>query len=728
MRDNYHDTSVVSNLAPAALAYAQRGWHVLPCDPQTKRPLIKRGLHAATLDPQQIEAWWQQWPCALIGIRTGPESGLWVLDVDICPDEGIDGFVSITTLERQHGALPNTLTSATPRGGFHLFFKWHPGIRNNADGKLGAHLDVRGENGYVIVPPSMRWDRKCYGWRENCPAEPTEAPTWLIELLTASAATPAPTNGNASYNNSGNGYAHAALAREIDAVASAPVGRGNHTLNRAAFNLGQLIGGGALSEAEVQNRLFEAATACGLVADDGADAVRKTIASGLTAGMKQPRSIPERAAPSPTVIKPETVAAVMAAGAAAPQQAATIITSPPAPAPISSTPTISASPFVWHDPVNIPPRAWLYGRHYIRQFLTCTIAPGGHGKTSLAIVEALAMASGRPLLGIAPSERARVWIWNGEDPMDELNRRITAAMLHHQIAPEQIEGYLFRNTGRETPITLATQTRSGTTVDQAVVTILIETIRQNQIDVLIVDPFVKSHKVTENDNVAIDLIATQCAQIADLTNCAVELLHHPKKTGGGEIGVEDARGAVSLTNAARSVRLLNKMTKQEAEDAGIEDAWRYFRIDNGKANMAPPPEKADWYKLASITLDNGDNVGAVTAWTWPNPFEGVTAQDLRAAQKEVSEGGPWRVNSQADNWIGKPVAKALKLDAYKDKDRPPDRQGLRRRPALVRRASRRHHPATGYGRGRICPPHPGSARRVLLRRPSRDTLPGGIWH
>jgi hypothetical protein len=75
------------------------------------------------------------------------------------------------------------------------------------------------------------------------------------------------------------------------------------------------------------------------------------------------------------------------------------------------------------------------------------------------------MATGRPLLGVTPAERARVWIWCGEDPMDELDRRLTAAMLQHQIAPGEVAGYLFRNTGRETPITMATQIRSGTTVD-----------------------------------------------------------------------------------------------------------------------------------------------------------------------------------------------------------------------------------------------------------------------
>jgi AAA domain len=199
----------------------------------------------------------------------------------------------------------------------------------------------------------------------------------------------------------------------------------------------------------------------------------------------------------------------------------------------------------------------------------------------------------------------------------------------------------------------------------------------NQIDVLIVDPFVKSHRVSENDNVAIDLVATQWAHIADVSNCAIELLHHPRKTGGAEITVEDTRGASALISASRSARVLNKMTKQEAEDAGIEDAWRHFRVDDGKASMAPPPEKANWYKLTSVALGNGDNVGAVTAWTYPNPFEGITVHNLRAAQNEVSHGGPWRANPQADTWIGKPIAKALGLDPYKNSDRKKIKQLLK---------------------------------------------------
>jgi hypothetical protein len=325
---------------------------------------------------------------------------------------------------------------------------------------------------------------------------------------------------------------------------------------------------------------------------------------------------------------------------------------------------ILTTPFVMRDPASIPPRRWLYGRHYIRQFLTCTIAIGGAGKSSLAIVEALAMATMRPLLGITPDERARVWLWNGEDPAEELERRITAAMMHHGLTQQDVDGYLFADTGRKRPMIIAEQTKSGTEINRPVIDAMIDTIRRERLDVVTIDPFVKSHRVSENDNMAIDLIAQEWAAIADVTNCAIELLHHPRKTGGAEITVEDGRGASALLSASRSARVLNRITKAEAENAGLDqkEALRFFRVDNGKASMAPPPDRADWYRLASVELGNGDNVGVATTWSWPNPFEGVSVQDLRAAQRAVADGGPWRANPQADMWVGKPIAKALGID------------------------------------------------------------------
>ncbi len=141
--------------------------------------------------------------------------------------------------------------------------------------------------------------------------------------------------------------------------------------------------------------------------------------------------------------------------------------------------------------------------------------------------------------------------------------------------------------------------------------------------------------------------------------------------------MEDMRGAVALLSAARSGRVLNIMSSEEAERAGVEQRRLYFRVDNGKANLAPPPtDRSSWFKMASVDLGNGrdpegpldfnadgDSVGVVTTWQWPDPLAGVTTADLRAVQEEVRATGPWRENVQANDWVGKPIARVLKLDA-----------------------------------------------------------------
>ena len=340
--------------------------------------------------------------------------------------------------------------------------------------------------------------------------------------------------------------------------------------------------------------------------------------------------------------------------------------------PPDPLPAINAARFVYRAPGMIPRREWLYGHEFIRRHATATIAPGGVGKSSHAIVEALAMVSGQNLIGDQPVKALRCWLWNGEDPLDELQRRITAAILHYELDPAEIEERLFVNSGRDTEIIIAKQDRNGVTIAEPVVEALIATIRGNSIDHVTIDPFVSSHQVIENDNPAIDRVAKTYVRIADATGCAFNLVHHTRKTGGAEITVEDGRGAVALISAARVARVLNVMTEAEAGKAGVENRRLYFRLDNGKSNLAPPAEKSRWFKIEFVDLDNGnfsvggvnmcgDSVGVVTPWEWPDPFDDVSVADLRAAQKAVSV-GRWRENSQAVAWVGKPIAEALKLD------------------------------------------------------------------
>ncbi|MBR1237695.1 AAA family ATPase [Bradyrhizobium sp. AUGA SZCCT0182] len=328
---------------------------------------------------------------------------------------------------------------------------------------------------------------------------------------------------------------------------------------------------------------------------------------------------------------------------------------------------VRATPYVWRDPRDIPKREFLYGTHLIRKFGSAKFAAGGVGKSALALTEAIAMATNRPLLGIAPRRRCRVWYWNGEDPREETERRIAAICLHHGITREEIEGWLFYDSGRDQPIVIAEQTKTGSVIAKPVVRALVKAILDDKIDVLTVDPFVSCHRIVENDNPAMDMVAKQWTAIADETNTAIELIHHTKKTGGAEATVEDGRGAVALLAAVRSAQVLNKMTPDEGAKAGVDNHRQYFKVENGKANLAPPPEGKDWYRIVGVPLgngngllDTGDNVGAVTAWQWPDPLDGVTGSDFEAAAQAI-RANKWRENVQSTDWVGVPVARALGL-------------------------------------------------------------------
>jgi hypothetical protein len=326
----------------------------------------------------------------------------------------------------------------------------------------------------------------------------------------------------------------------------------------------------------------------------------------------------------------------------------------------------------------------------VRKYLSATIAPGGVGKSALALTEAVAMASGKPILGLKPRPLT-VWYWNGEDPLDETQRRIAAACIHHRVAPADIEGRLFIDSGRETEICMAKGSPRGFVPNEEVKRDLIEAIRENGIDVVIIDPFVSSHEVAENDNGQIAAVCKRWAQIADETGCAVEFVHHARKLavgGSGDVTADDARGASALLAAVRSARTLNTMTKDDAEKAKVEQPRSHVRMDDVKANLAPPAEGAKWFKLVSVGLGNGtafdpeasdpqDEVGVVTVWKWPDPNEDVTLDDARAALVRIAQ-GEWRLDQQAKNWAGNAIAEALGLDVEEPSVRSAMKQLIRK--------------------------------------------------
>ncbi len=259
----------------AALKYAEKGKPIFPCN-REKQPITSNGFKAATTDQSVIKGWWGDTPEASIGMATGKVSNLWVLDIDLP-----DGSDSLAKLERTHGDLPDTLIQETGSGGCQLFFEW-PGngteIRNSAS-KIGVNLDVRGNGGYVILPPSPHPSGKKYQWIKSI--EPAPAPSWLVDLV-KQAPQKDPIKKSRGSNNA---YGQKALANEIVALSCAGNGERNDQLNRSAYSLGQLIAGGQLDISSVENSLKGAASGLGLKTSE----IEKTIASGIRSGMDEPR-------------------------------------------------------------------------------------------------------------------------------------------------------------------------------------------------------------------------------------------------------------------------------------------------------------------------------------------------------------------------------------------------------------------------------------------------------
>lgn len=680
-----------------AQSYVAQGWPVFPCrhapeehtDPHTgeltnlgeKTPLTPNGFKAATTYGHIIERWWSDWPDALVGLPTGSRTGFFALDIDNKPG-GANGFDWLEDMEAEHGPLPDTARVLSPNGGLHVYFAYVQGTRNR--GALGAGVDVRSEGGYVIAAGSALANGRNYEWVGDTRSI-ADAPAWLLDLLLAKSA---PTHSHyAASAATNNAYVDAAVDRELADLASAPMGNRNNSLNDAAFALGTFVGAGALGEGEARALLQDVARGW------GRDWLRccKTIENGLKAGIQNPRHIPEPAHNTNDNTRLIDITRMIDNGLRKARAQDTVETpteepGPPEQAAAEPRGVIAATPFTWIDPKKLPRREFAFGSHYIRKYVAVTVAPGGLGKTASSIVDALSMTSGRALAGIKPPQRMRVWIFNAEDPRDELERRIMAACIHYRLKPADLDGHLFLDTGREQELVIAVDDKkTGVRIQQPVVEAVVEQIQRNKIDVMIVDPFVSTHSVNENDNGAIDKVAKLWAQIADRTNCAIDIVHHLRKVSDREATVEDARGAVSLIGAARSVRVLNRMSEEQAAQAGVssEDRFGYFSVTYGKSNLTPLSHRLDWRRLESVPLGNGqigngqgltkpqDHAPVVTEWRWPSAEEvagNLSGEQVQAIRIAVNN-SDYKESPRAKNWVGLAVAYALGLDVEDEPQR-----------------------------------------------------------
>ena len=339
--------------------------------------------------------------------------------------------------------------------------------------------------------------------------------------------------------------------------------------------------------------------------------------------------------------------------------------------------SISATPYHWRAPEAIPQRPWVYGRWFLRGTVTACVAPGGVGKSTFLAGTALAIATARGFMGKTTWEGPqRVWLWNLEDDLDELTRSIQAAAKHFVLDEVDLAGHLFVDSAMEgSELCTAVETDGQFSLLEPIYEAITAELIARKIDVLVIDPFVSSHEVEENANSKIDKIVKKWARVAKVANCSIVLVHHTSKAGAADVTALSARGAVSLVNACRAALVFNRMDADTAIKFGIEgdeERRRYFSVLDDKHNRAPAG-KADWHRLVSVYLGNGENgkgdsVGVAEPWSPPNTFDGVTTSHLLAVQEAVTA-GQWRKSSQSPDWVGNAVAEVLELDASRKTDR-----------------------------------------------------------
>lgn len=308
------------------------------------------------------------------------------------------------------------------------------------------------------------------------------------------------------------------------------------------------------------------------------------------------------------------------------------------------------------DLKNIPPRDWLiYGR-FLCGNVTETISPGGVGKSTLSMLEGLAvnLNMGHKLIGRKTTKQhAGVWVYNLEDPQDELDRRCAAMLQHYKIKQKDVEDF-YLTSGLTLGLTIIEEEKGALKINRKALDACKQFITERCIRLWIIDPLVKVHRVNENDNGAMDALMTELSKIATRTGCAIHIVHHTRKKGkdGGNGDAETGRGASSVSSAVRVAHTVNGMSEKEAAMFGLGENNQYkwfLRIDDAKSNFTPPADDALWYKRVSVKLDNGDPVGVLELADLQKQIESISInKQVMDAVVDMAPEGMYPLNKMAE--------------------------------------------------------------------------------
>jgi hypothetical protein len=621
----------------AAREHAANGWSVFPCKPNSKEPAIAGWPHAATMNPERIDGWWRENPNYNIG---GATEGKLVADLDNKNGGSVEK--SSDTLKAR-GPLPDTQASLTPSGGVHLIYDLppHVSVRNSAS-KIAPGVDIRGSGGHILLPGSTI-DGRSYQWIEGCSPKDRKqraiAPQWFIDAAKArleksSAA------GKQLGDEIDPDWAVTAAEKYIRELPETPEGSRNNT----AYGVAAKLFDWPLSKAKVNELMTEwNETKCSLDSDELAGrvdsaAVSRQNARGVigTSNGLNPVEVDESKHPAKAKSKSDE-----------------------GKKDGNETDEPLATPYAPKDPTTIPPREWLMLGMLCRRNLSILAGPPGVAKTQLLLTVALALVTGRgDILGLPVKKRCRVWFWNQEDPLDELERRIAALRIAFDISDEDLldengKQMLFLNSGVDDPLLLAEANGDRAVKRGAKVDAIINEIRANKIDVLMLDPTVEFHEAPESDNAQMRKVMGFAREIIVATGCAGHLGAHTRKpdkaSSKGFAGDMDAiRGASAQAGVARIAHTLMLASADDAKRWRLDGSHLdYVRLDMAKNNLGRRWSEPRVFKFDEIPIGmEAEPIGVL------RPVQLSAREDnrldiLAAAMKEAG-----RTEARANEVIG----------------------------------------------------------------------------
>lgn len=545
-----------------ALRMAAAGFAVFPLRPGSKKPYSGEGVSVATTDAARIRQWFAERPQMNFGVSTTDRV---VLDVDVK-----HGQPGLETLEKL-GALPDTLQVVTPSGGLHIYFDlFHAGQSD-----LGPGVNVRSFNGYVVGPGSVV-DGRPYRVSNDRPV--ADIPRHVAALLSAPGAKRGAAHRNPLVDLDSPGAIERATAYLRTGAPPAIGGR-----NNAGYKVACQLKDYGLSEgtiADLMLALWNARCEPPLDEWEVENLARNAWAHGQNApGVAAPEADFEAI---PDDALPEGVDAE----------------EPPLFAPMDMN----------FSETDLEPTPWLVKGLLLRNNLTAIVAPGGVGKSSLALGLALSLAAGRvECLGFEAKEPDPinvVWISTEED-LSMLRKRVLGFAKHHGFSHRETAGR-FHILNAERFVAMRREKATRELKRTISVRKLQEYAEHVNASLIVYDPFVELHEGDENSNNEMARVMDTLRAVCRNTRAAGIVVHHTRKAvadGAGDAAV--ARGGGAFVNNVRLCFTLFRASEEDIETTGLdpETAVAAFRLDRAKGNYVAPGRHTKWFRTVGVPID-----------------------------------------------------------------------------------------------------------------------------